>query len=82
MTIDFDSTIPGIVPDFDTTARTRALGTECDALTPPTMTAREWMSLGALCAEASEKMAKAGSYAAARHYAALARKCDRMFEES
>jgi hypothetical protein len=82
MTIDFDSTQPGLLSDFgDTTLRTRALGTESDCSGAP-MSAREWLSLGALCAKAAEDAKAAGLFVAARHYAALARKCDRMLDES
>ena len=70
--IDLDNTQPGTIPhDF--------VDTECEV---PLISAREWMSLGALCAEAADKMKAEGQHIAAKRYAALARKCDRMVDES
>lgn len=48
---------------------------------PPSMTHREWLNLGVLCATAADKAEVEGNYSVALYYVALAKKCDSMTAE-
>ena len=47
----------------------------------PSMTQREWLSLGVLCVAAAENSHNAGNHNKSRYYAALAVKCDELAAE-